>query len=325
MIRNRVVNLVIALMAMVVVVGAGERILMEGPLVRVNDRIVTVTEFTIRVRQELIQLPQQPTSEELHQFVEMLLKEVVNELVLMERATEKRLVVDEQMVDQAIANLREENNLQDDEAWEQALKTSGLSLEGLRERYRQTILLQRAVQGEVRPVEITEEELRQQYEENKDDYLVPAMVELEQVFIPVDEDASLAQAERMAQGMVSRVRDGADLKAEATLAGAELQDLGEIPVDDCRADLVQALEGLDDGAITNPIPVPGGIQVIRMVRRIPAGYQPFEDVSQELRRQRSAESYESQTRGLVEKLRAEYLIEVHEEYLDLVYTRLGAT
>jgi parvulin-like peptidyl-prolyl isomerase len=324
-IRNRVVNLVIALMAMVVVVGAGERILMEGPLVRVNDRIVTVTEFTIRVRQELIQLPQQPTSEELHQFVEMLLKEVVNELVLMERATEKRLVVDEQMVDQAIANLREENNLQDDEAWEQALKTSGLSLEGLRERYRQTILLQRAVQGEVRPVEITEEELRQQYEENKDDYLVPAMVELEQVFIPVDEDASLAQAERMAQGMVSRVRDGADLKAEATLAGAELQDLGEIPVDDCRADLVQALEGLDDGAITDPIPVPGGIQVIRMVRRIPAGYQPFEDVSQELRRQRSAESYESQTRGLVEKLRAEYLIEVHEEYLDLVYTRLGAT
>ena len=324
-IRNRVVNLVIALMAMVVVVGAGERILLEGPLVRVNDRIVTVTEFTDRVRQELIQVQQQPTSEELHQFVEMLLKEVVNELVLMERATEKRLVVDEQMVDQAIANLREENNLQDDEAWEQALESSGLSVEELRERYRRTIMLQRAVQGEVRPVEITEEELRQQYEENKDNYLVPAMVELEQVFIPVDDDAGLAQAERMAQGMVSRVRDGADLKAEATLAGAELQDLGEIPVDDCRADLVQALEGLDDGAITDPIPVPGGIQVIRMVRRIPEGYQPFEDVSQELRRQRSAESYESQTRGLVEKLRAEYLIEVHEEYLDLVYTRLGAT
>ena len=324
-IRNGVVNLVIALMAMVVVVGAGERILLEGPLVRVNDRIVTVTEFTDRVRQELIQLPQQPTSDELRQFVEMLLEEVVNELVLMERATEKRLAVDDQMVDQAIANLREENNLQDDEAWEQALKTSGLSLEGLRERYRRTILLQRAVQGEVRPIEITEEELRQQYEENKENYLVPAMVELEQVFIPVDDDASLAQAERMAQGMVSRVRDGADLKAEATLAGAELQDLGEIPVDDCRADLVQALEGLDDGAITNPIPVPGGIQVIRMVRRIPEGYQPFEDVSQELRRQRSAESYESQTRGLVEKLRAEYLVEVHEEYLDLVFTQLGAT
>jgi len=323
-IRKRVVNLVVALMAMVVVAGAGERVLLEGPLIRVNDRIVTVTEFTDRVRQELSQLPQQPTGEDLHQFVEMLLKEVVNELVLLERATEKRVVVEDQMVDQAIANLREENNLQDDQAWEQALESSGLTLEGLRERYRRTIMLQRAVQGEVRPIEITEEELRQQYEEDKDNYQVPAKVELEQVFISVDDDTSIAQAEQRAQGMVNRVRDGADLKAEATLAGAELQDLGEIPVDDCRADLIQALDGLDDGAIANPIPVPGGIQVIRLVRRIPAGYQPFEDVSSELRRQRSAESYESQTRGLVEKLREEYLVEVHEEYLDQVYAQLGA-
>lgn len=325
MIRNRLVNLVISLMAMVVVAGAGERVLLEGPLIRVNDRIVTVTEFTDRVRQELGQLPQQPTGDELHQFVEMLLKEVVNELVLMERATEKRLVVDDKMVDQAIAKLREENNLQDDQAWEQALESSGLTIEGLRERYRRTILLQRAVQSEVRPVEITEEELRQQYEEQKENYQVPAMVELEQVFIPVNDDATFAQAERTAEGLVSRVRDGADLKAEAILAGAELQDLGEIPVDDCRADLVQALDGLEDGAIANPLPVSGGIQVIRLVRRIPAGYQPFEDVMPELRRKKSAESFESQTRGLVEKLRAEYLVEVHEEYLNLVYAQLGAT
>jgi len=322
--RNRVVYLVVALIVMVVVAGAGERILLEGSLVRVNDRIVTVSEFAERVRQELSQVPQTPTGEELRQFVEMLLQEIVNELVLMERATEKRVEVDEQMVDQAIANLREENNLQDDEAWEQALTSSGLTIDNLRERYRRTILLQRAVQGEVRPVEITEEELRQQYEEEKDRYLVPAKVELEQVFISVDDGgASSAQAEQIARGMVSRVRDGADLKAEATLAGAELQDLGEIPVDDCRADLIQALEGLDDGGVTEPLPVPGGFQVIRLVRRIPEGYQPFEEVMPELRRERSAESYESQTRGLVEKLRKEYLVEVHDEYLDQVFAQLG--
>jgi parvulin-like peptidyl-prolyl isomerase len=324
--RNRVVNLVVALMAMVMVAGAGERILLEGSLVRVNDRIVTVSEFTERVRQELSQAPQIPTGEELQQFVEMLLQEIVNELVLMERATEKRLEVDEQMVDQAIANLREENNLQDDQAWEQALSSSGLTIDNLRERYRRTILLQRAVQGEVRPVEITEEELRRQYEEEKDRYLVPAKVELEQVFISADDDgASSAKAEQIARGMVSRVRDGADLKAEATLAGAELQDLGAIPVDDCRADLTQALEGLADGGLTEPLPVPGGFQVIRLVRRIPEGYQPFEEVMAELRRKRSAESYESQTRGLVEKLRKEYLVEVHDEYLDQVFAQLGAT
>ena len=298
--RNRVVNLVIALMAVVVVAGAGERVLLEGILVRVNDRIVTVSEFADRVQEELNQVPQTPTGEELHQFVDMLLNEVVNELILMERATEKRLDVNEEMVDQAIANLREENNLQDDQAWEQALDSSGLTIDMLRERYRRTILLQRAVQGEVRPVEVTEEELRREYEEKKDRYLVPAKVELEQVFISVDDDeASRAQALRTALGMVSRVRDGADL--------------------------TQALEGVGDGGVTEPLPVPGGFQVIRLVQRIPEGYQPFEEVMPELRRQRSAESYESQTRGLVEKLRNEYLVEVHDEYLDLVFARFGAT
>jgi len=96
-------------------------------------------------------------------------------------------------------------------------------------------------------------------------------------------------------------------------------------VEDCRADLTQALEGLSDGGVTEPLPVPGGLQVIRLVRRIPEGYQPFEDVLPELRRKKSAESYESQTRGLVEKLRKEYLVEVHEEYLDQVFAQLGAT
>jgi len=315
---------IVALTAFAAVASAGEKILVEGILVRVNDRIITVSDFSQRVRTELSQFPEPPSEAEARQFVEMLLEEVVNELVLLERATEKRLTVEEAMVDQAIANLREENNLLEDEAWEQAVASSGLTLERLRERYRRNILLQRAVQGEVRPVEITMEELRQEYEQNKDQYRIPAKVELEQVFLTDSGDGSTdAQLMSRAQGLVERVRDGADLRAEATLAGAELQNLGAIPVADCRPDLATALDSIDDGGLTEPLPVPGGVQIIRLVARIPAGYQSFEEVAPELRRRRSAESYENQTRGLVEKLRQDYLVEVHEEYLDLVFSGPG--
>jgi parvulin-like peptidyl-prolyl isomerase len=299
---------------------AGERILVEGILVRVNDRIITVSDFAQRVRAELSQFPEPPPEAEARQFVEMLLQEVVNELILLERATEKHLTVDEAMVDQAIANLREENNLLEDEAWEQAVASSGLSMEDLRERYRRNILLQRAVQGEIRPIEITMEELRQDYEHNKEQFRIPAKVELQQVFLSA-EGSSDAELMNRARGLVSRVREGADLKAEATLAGAELQDLGAIPVADCRPDLAAALEPIGDGDLTDPLLVPGGVQIIRLVARIPAGYQGFEEVAPELRRRKSAESYEKQTRGLVEKLRQDYLVEVHEEYLDLVFPR----
>jgi parvulin-like peptidyl-prolyl isomerase len=312
----------IGLLVIAASVQGAERMIVEGVLVRVNERIVTISDFTQRIRQELAQMPSLPNNEELHRFTEMLLEEMISELVLLERATEKRLTVEDAAVNSALDNLREENNLQDDEAWEQALKAAGLTVESLRERYHRQMLLQRAVQGEVRPVEITEEELRQQYEIDREEYRVPAKVALQQIFIPEDGSGS-AGISRRAQGIVDRVRAGADLKAEATLAGSELQDLGAIPVDDCRPELRQALEPLANGEIADPLTVTGGVQIVRLVERIPEGYQPFEDVVESIRRERSAESYEGQTRGLVEKLKQQYLVEVHREYLDIVFANLG--
>jgi parvulin-like peptidyl-prolyl isomerase len=323
-------SLLVAFVAMLTFAGAvgsyAERGVVEGALIRVNERVVSISDFAQRLRQELTQMPAAPSAEELRQFAEMLMNEMVNELVLMERATEKRITVEEGMIDQAIVNLREENNLQDDEAWAGALESSGISLEQLRERYRRTIMLQRVVQGEVRPVEITEEELKGQYEIQKENYRVPAKVELEQLFFPEEPGGSdHDQIVQRASGLVARVRDGADFQAEATLAGVELQDLGAIPVEDLRPELLQVLEGLDDGGFSDPISTVGGVQIIHLVRRVPAGFQSFDEVKAEIRRQKSAETYEGQTRGLVEKLRGEYLVEVHEEYLDLVLQGLGGT
>ena len=320
--RERVTVVLIGALMMALVSYGAERIVVEGVLVRVNERIVTISDFTERVRQELGQMPTQPTAEELRQFTEMLLEEMISELVLLERAQEKRITIEDEMVDNAIEELRTENNLEDDEAFEQALASAGLTVDSLRDRYHQSMLLQRAVQGEVRPTDITEEELRQQYELEKEDYRVPAKVNLEQVYL-ADDGSNSTEVARRARGIVDRVRNGADFKAEATLAGAELQELGAIPADDCRPELKQALEPLSDGDLTDPLMITGGVQIVRLVQRIPAGYQPFEEVVGTIRRQRSAESYEGQTRGLVEKLRSQYLVEVNRDYLEVVFASLG--
>ncbi len=320
--RSRVVVVSIFLAVLACAAAAEDRFVLEGILVRVNDNIVTISDFTKRLQVELAQQPSAPTEEEIRQLTETMLGEIVDELVLLERASEKHIEVSEKMVDQALQNLREENNLLEDEAWAQAVESSGLTIDQLRDRYRRTILLQRAVQGEVRPLEITEEELRRVYEQQIEQYGVPEKVELEQVFIAADGN-DVNDALRRAQGMVARVRDGADLKAEAILAGSQLQNLGAIPVADCRPELKAALAEIEDGGVTDPMVVPGGVQVILLVETIPAGYQPFEEVVDSIRRQESAESYEGQTRGLVDKLKKEYLVEVHEERLAIVYRNLG--
>jgi len=306
------------------VTGSAERIVLEAILVRVNDRIVTITDFRDRLQQELSQVAARPDGDELQRYAQGLFETVVEELVLLERAREKRLTIEETAVDEAIDGLREENNLTDDRAFEEALAGAGLTIEALKNRYRQNMLLHRAVQGEVMPTEITQEEVRKVYEKEKESFRVPPKVSIEQLFFATaDDDSDREEVQRRVRGLVSRVRSGADLTAEATLAGIEVQELGAIPEADLRPDLAAALDGLDEGGVTDPLSVAGGFQVVQLLVRLPAGHQPLDEASEQLRRWLSQEAYLNQTRGLVDKLKEEYLVEVHPELLNLAIADVG--
>jgi parvulin-like peptidyl-prolyl isomerase len=299
--------------------------MIEGILVRVNDRVMTVSDFLDRLQSELSQLPSQPTGDELMKYTREVFDTSVDELVLLERAREKKLTIDDEMIDSAMDDLREQNELQDDAAFEAALAGSGLTEEMLRDRYRHNMLLQRAVQSEIKPTEITEEEIRQRYEQEKENFRVPAKVQLEQVFFPVDSTGSSRdQVLRVAEGLVERVRAGNDLRAEATLAGAEIQDLGEIPESDLRPVVQEQLAGLEEGGLSDPVDTSGGFLVIRLIQRIPAGYQPFDEVKEPIRRRLSQEAYRDQTEGMVERLKEEYLVEVYEDRYDALLAELSS-
>jgi len=116
-----------------------------------------------------------------------------------------------------------------------------------------------------------------------------------------------------------------DLAYRLTLAGLEVQDLGEIPVGDLRDEIHEALARIDEGGITDVIPTGGGFQVIRLVKRIPAGYQPFDEVRERIRRSLSERRYREQSEGLVKKLREDYLVETHPEMVDQILEgKIGA-
>ncbi|RKZ91171.1 MAG: hypothetical protein DRQ40_10190 [Gammaproteobacteria bacterium] len=298
------------------VASSAEREVLEAILIRVNDRIVTVSEFNERMEQELRQLPNPPQGEALVSFRDELLENLVNEMILMERAEEKNIVPDEGALDDAIAGLREENNLQDDELFSAALEESGMTEEALRDRYRKSFMIQRAAQGEVRPTEVTQEELKAIYEQEKEGYAVPAKVELQQMIFSVAADGSDTEAVAgRVLAMLERVEGGADLQAEATLAGVEIQELGAIPVQDLRPELVELLGPLGDGDFSDPAVTAGGIQVLRLVKRIPAGYRPFEEVEGEIRRYETQKAFYEQRSGFIERLKENYMVEVHTDRL----------
>jgi len=300
------------------VAAAGQRVLVDAILARVNDRIITISDFKKRFMEELGQLPSPPkTKKDVEKFARDLFRSMVEQDVLLERAKEKKLTVDDKAIDKAIQDLKARNNLTDPKAFKAALASAGLTEEMLRERYRENFLAQRVLQSEIKPTQITEEEIRARYDKEKERWRTPAKVELEQIFLPVAEDGHDREAvlERV-RGIAARVRRGADLAAEATLAGVKVQDLGEIPVADLREQVRDAIEGLEPGQVSDPIPTAGGYQVVRLVKRIPAGVVPFEKVKEQIRREMSRERYRKQTEGLVKGLEKQYLVEIHQDLFD---------
>jgi parvulin-like peptidyl-prolyl isomerase len=302
---------------------ATEREVVEAILARVNDRVITVSEFAKRVQQDAAQLDPPPAPEDLGDFAAALLDNVVNEMVLLERAVEKGVTVDEEILDGAIDNLRAEAGLEDEATFREALAQSMMTEEDLRNRYRRSFMIQRASQGETQPTELTEEELRVTYEAERDRYAVPEKIELEQLVFPVAEDGGdFDDVLRRAQSMLGRVSEGSDLKAEATLAGVELQSLGGIPVEDLRPELRERLDGVPEGGFTEPMENPGGIVVLRVIDRIPAGFREFDEVREQIRRREAERLFFEARQGFVDRLKGRYLVEVHEERLGPIVARL---
>ncbi len=294
--------------------------MVEAIMARVNDEIITVSDFQKRLKQDLGQLGRPLSGDQLKRFAHQTFDTMVTEAILMERAKQKKMTVDDKDVDKAIDALRKDNHLTDEEAFKKALAQAGLTESQLRARYRKQMLLQRVTQSEIQPEEITEQELHDEYVKQKDKHFkTPAKVQLEQIFLPVAEDGKDKDAvQARALGMVSRLENGADFQAEATLAGAKVQDLGEIPVADLREDIASAVSRMKPGDVAGPFSTAGGYQIIRLVKRIDTGYIPFEKVKEQIRRNLSGERFREQSEGLVNRLKKEYLVETHPEMVDQV-------
>lgn len=294
---------------------AAQRQLVEGIVVRVNERILTVEDLKKRALERAAETGKPLTAEDIPQF----LQEAVDELCLLERAAELKIEVDRADVEQAIASLKEQNHIKDDEAFNQLLASLGLSRAQLEERLAATITVNRTLQREVGQLPITEGELRQRYEQEKERFAIPEKVHLEHVLFPVKEDGSDRQAQwERAQALVAALRTGkpfdALLAEEVRRGGATGGDLGEIALPDLREDVAKVVAGLQPREVSDPFLIPAGVHVVRLVARIPKSFRPFAEVVEHLRNEELDRRYRERLRSVVDRLKQRYVVELHPEY-----------
>jgi parvulin-like peptidyl-prolyl isomerase len=288
---------------------------------RVNDRLITQTDFDKRV-DALIK--SQQTTRDRSQMRLDALDDLIKEKLLAERARELSVTATEAEVDEALQRVKAQYNLNTDAEFDTALAQSGMTRDDLKIQLKDTITIQKVVGRDVTShLEVTEDMLRLEYERQKEKlYPIPEQAHVYEIVVHFEKN-DFAGRERAAQ----RISD-AQAKVKAGTAFSDVAkeysdgktrekggDLGLV----FKGELLPALDSavFSDPPAEYPAPViqPSSMHLFRIAERKPAGFKPFNDVKEEIRKKINDELYDKRFTEYVAKLRREAFVKIYDAEL----------
>ncbi|MCY3592465.1 MAG: SurA N-terminal domain-containing protein [Acidobacteria bacterium] len=287
-------------------------------ILRVNDRIVTLYDYQRALAEQIRQIRSAPgltdlqRQERLGEVGRIIMKAMFEEQLILSRADQLAVVIDESDVEQQIRATWERFGIENEEQFRDALAQSGMREEDFRQRTR-VELRANVVRGrEVAPrVDLADEDLRRFYRDNQERFAIPERARFEEVVIlegvvPADRMAPLASLAR------TRLTSGeaATEVAEGLGEGATAVDVGWVTPGDLAPALDAVAWNLQAGDVAEAVPARGGLHVLKMLEREPASVQPFEDVRDAIERQERGRLFDEEYTLYMEELaEAAYIVE----------------
>ena len=218
---------------------------------------------------------------QVYPFLPQFLEQRASELVLLEQARVRGLVVDEAVVDGVVAQAR--GQFPDDAAFAQVLVSAGFrDVDHLREIVRETELIALAVGAIESEVTFTEDEVRVAYAAVRAQLVRPEQVCARHI---------LVESEAAAGALGRAARVGADFAAMAATASIDRGsaaaggDLGCFPRGVMVAPFEEAAFAAELDVATEPVESDFGFHVIQVYDRVPATVASLEEVREPLEAQ----------------------------------------
>ena len=224
-----------------------------------------------------------------------ILNELINNEILVARASRTGITVSEAEVDTKVSELQSPYSK---EEFQQKLKEQGLENSGLRDEVRQSLIITKLINKDiVSKIAVRDADIQEYYERNKASFNVPELqYHLAQIEVtPVDDpevrnlkndDAKTPVAsQRKIQALYARLRSGEDFATVAqeysedprTASGGG--DMGFIPVSVLEANpaLKHAVDSLQVGQISGIIQSKNGYHILKLIGREAAGQRDISD------------------------------------------------
>jgi parvulin-like peptidyl-prolyl isomerase len=293
----------------------------EKIVARVNDRLITNSEFHLRV-DTLVHAPKPvPDSPSLRKNV---LDDLIKEKLIEERAKELQVTATDAEVEEAVERVKRQYNLATDAEFDAALAQSNMNREDLKRQMRQTITIQKVIGRDVTSkLEISDDMLRLEYERQKDTlYKVPEQGRVYEIVIrfspsdPIGREKALARLEQ-ARAKVAAGTPFPDVAREYSEGNAASRggDLGMVSRGELLPTLDAAVFSDPPQEFPPPVILPASAHLFRVAERKPPGYKPFEQVSEDLKKRIGENLYDKRFTEYIEKLRREAFVKIYDPEL----------
>ena len=160
--------------------------LVEEIIARVNNSIITSSEYARSKEQLKEEIKQQDTTNADKQFVEKerdVLRDLIDQQLLLDKGKDLGITADTELI-KKLDEMRKQMNLESMEDLEKAAQSQGISYEDFKQNLRNQIITQQVISREVGThLNITKEEEQKFYEEHKSEMEQPEEIRLSEILV----------------------------------------------------------------------------------------------------------------------------------------------
>ncbi len=296
--------------------------IIDGIAAIVNDNIITISEVREAMAFEAVELNERYYGTELdlrrRELFRKTLQPLIDVEIQLERAKSLNVTVTNEAIDRQISQVQQENKLSDAQ-FEEILQNRGLTMEAYRENIGRSLLLSKIVTSEVRSrLVVTEEELREAYEQQKDRFGIAGELTVSHILFLVPEGATSeeeTQARQKADAILQQLRAGGNFAelAKRHSEGPSAENaglLGTFRTGELLPGFEEAIAPLQPGEISEPVRTQIGWHLIRLENAEAGGYQPLEAVREELSNEIMRTQSERKYKEWIESLRQQAYIKI---------------
>src|SRR5579875_691330 len=308
---------------------ADDAAVVDQVVARVNGDIISQDELQRFTRELAAELKAQGANgqqqqQEVCKREKDVLRDRIDELLLIQKGKELNVNVDSD-VSKYMANLQRTSGMTDtDKFHEYVRQQSGMSYEDFLSETKNQFLTREVVGEEVgRHINITQKEIEDYYNAHKQDFVREEKVYVSEILISTEgkDAAGVAAAEKKAKQVAEEAKRGerfTDLardNSDATTA-KEGGALGGYKKGELMKTLEDSVWNLPKGAVTSPIKIATGFEIIKVDDHTKAGLAPLPDVKNEIENALYAPKMQPKVRDYLTQLRKQAFLQIKAGYVD---------